>query len=56
MKTITNTNFIKITLFFTFLSCSYLVTAQEEEKETTKFSISGTVDAYYRANLNSANS
>jgi hypothetical protein len=36
---------------------SFTLLAQEEEAaEEKKFSLSGTVDAYYRANLNSANS
>ncbi|MDH3795956.1 MAG: porin [Flavobacteriaceae bacterium] len=57
MKTITNTNFIKFILIFSFLSCGFLLPAQEaEEEEVKKFNFSGTVDAYYRANLNAANS
>ncbi|MEX0290815.1 MAG: porin [Flavobacteriaceae bacterium] len=54
MKTIMNTKYVKF-LFIVSLLLSTGVFAQEEEEEK-KFNISGTVDAYYRANLNSANS
>jgi len=57
MKTIIITNFAKKLLFLFLLTLSFTIMAQEEEAaEEKKFSISGTVDAYYRANLNSANS
>ncbi|NNJ89917.1 MAG: porin [Eudoraea sp.] len=57
MKTIINTNFVKKLLFLFLFISAFAGLAQEEEAiEEKKFSISGTVDAYYRANLNSANS
>ena len=55
MKAITNTKYVKI-LFFAALILSSFTYAQEEETEEKKFTVSGTVDAYYRANFNSANS
>ncbi|MFY0628333.1 MAG: porin [Reichenbachiella sp.] len=43
-------------LLVAFLATSFMATAQdEEESEGPELSISGSVDAYYRANLNSAN-
>lgn len=57
MKTIINTNYAKKLLFlFLFINVFALMAQEEEAKKEKKFSISGTVDAYYRANLNSANS
>ncbi len=57
MKTIISTNFGKKIVFLFLLSASFSAWAQEDETaEAKKFSLSGTVDAYYRANLNSANS
>jgi hypothetical protein len=55
MKTITNTNYIKNLVLLAILLLS-AVTFAQDEKEEAKFSLSGTIDAYYRANLNSANS
>lgn len=54
MKTIINTNFGKKLLFSAIVLISGFAIAQEEEAEK-KFSISGTVDAYYRANLSAPN-
>ncbi len=57
MKAITNTKYVK-----KIVTCSFMlfaitaVIAQEEEEATPKFSISGTIDAYYRANINGDNS
>lgn len=57
MKAITNTKYVK-----KIVACSFMlfaitaVIAQEEEETTPKFSISGTIDAYYRANINGDNS
>lgn len=57
MKKITETKYLKILLLCSLFTFSSAVFAQEEEEEeTSKFSLSGTVDAYYRANLNAANS
>jgi len=54
MKTITLTKFVKNIFLSTFLLFSLtVVTAQEEEPP--KFSVSGSIDAYYRANLNAGN-
>ncbi|MEX0275147.1 MAG: outer membrane beta-barrel protein, partial [Flavobacteriaceae bacterium] len=48
------TKVVKINLFLFLFSWVVPVTAQEDEEK--KFTFSGTVDAYYRANLNAANS
>jgi hypothetical protein len=57
MKMIINTNFAKKLLFlFLFINTFALMAQEVEATEEKKFTISGTVDAYYRANLNSANS
>ncbi len=57
MKTIINTNYAKKLLFlFLFINSIALMAQDEETSDEKKFSLSGTVDAYYRANLNSANS
>ena len=57
MKTIIYTNFVKKLLLLSLALLTTFVSAQDEEAEKkAKFSLSGTVDAYYRANLNSANS
>ncbi len=56
MKTIILTNFAKKIVFLFLFTMSFTLLAQEETPEEKKFSLSGTVDAYYRANLNSANS
>ncbi len=58
MKTILNTKYVKNLLFSLFLSGMTLGFAQEAEtaESTPKFKLSGSIDAYYRANLNSANS
>ncbi len=59
MNTITKTNFVKNILLLTFMLFATVSTfAQEEETEeeaTSKFTFSGSVDAYYRANLNAGN-
>ncbi|MBT8282682.1 MAG: porin [Muriicola sp.] len=57
MKTINTTNFVKKLIFLLLLTGSFSAMAQEDDTaDEKKFTISGTVDAYYRANLNSANS
>ncbi|WP_297762091.1 outer membrane beta-barrel protein [uncultured Muriicola sp.] len=57
MKTIIKTNYAKNLFLLALLLMATATFAQEEETtEVKKFSLSGTVDAYYRANLNSANS
>ena len=57
MKSITTTNYIKFLLFSILLSVSVSLSAQEEAEDAEKkFTISGSVDAYYRGNFNSANS
>ena len=56
MKTITTTKFIKFLLIL-FATAPVLLAQEEETAEESKsFSLSGSIDAYYRANLNSANS
>src|SRR5690606_10365145 len=56
MKPIINTNYIKKLLFFSILLSFPIVLSQEKETETKKFTLSGSIDAYYRANLNANNS
>ena len=56
MKTIRNTSYIKYLLLLAVLLLSAGVFAQEEEEEKKKFSFSGSVDAYFRANFNGLNS
>lgn len=53
MKTIINTKFVKNLALTALTLLSVSAFAQEEEEK--KFTISGTVDAYYRANLNGLN-
>ena len=52
MKTITFLNYGKKILFAAAIGLTATVSAQEEE-EKDPFSISGSVDAYYRTNLTS---
>ena len=55
MKTIINTKYVKnIFASGLMLFAAASVVAQEED-ESPKFSISGSIDAYYRANLNAGN-
>lgn len=54
MKTIINTNFVKKIAFTVIALTSFAVFAQEEE-EKSKFTFSGTVDAYFRSNFNGLN-
>lgn len=56
MKAIKNTKYIK-NLFLSSLAMLAIATsfAQEDEEESSKFSFSGSIDAYYRANLNAPN-
>ena len=56
MKTIIHTNNVKKIVFLTMALLTTGLFAQEEETETTpKFSLSGSVDAYYRTNLSAPN-
>jgi len=55
MKTITVTNYIKKLFLLAFLSFSAIAIAQEETEEKKKFSFTGSVDAYYRTNINAPN-
>ncbi|SHG16985.1 outer membrane beta-barrel protein [Flagellimonas flava] len=55
MKTIINTKYIKNLAFATLALVSLSTFAQEEEEAKPKFEFSGTVDAYFRANLNGLN-
>lgn len=54
MKTIINTNFGKI-LILALLALTSTVSMAQEEETKPKFSFSGSVDAYYRANLTAPN-
>lgn len=56
MKAITNTKYVKNLFFIALVLVSTSIFAQEEEDTSPKFSLSGSVDAYYRANLNAPNS
>ena len=57
MKTITNTIYIKYFLLLAALLLSGAMFAQEEEEDDSKkFSISGSVDAYFRTSFNGLNS
>ncbi len=57
MKSITFTNYIKFLLYSILISVSVSLSAQDEPEDTEKkFTITGSVDAYYRVNFNSANS
>ncbi|MEO1012691.1 MAG: porin [Bacteroidota bacterium] len=49
-----NTNFVKNLVLLALMLVGTATFSQEEEEEK-KFSLSGTVDAYYRANLNAGN-
>ncbi|RUA14820.1 MAG: porin [Flavobacteriia bacterium] len=55
MKTIINTNFGKIFILALLTLTVTTAVAQEEEETKPKFSFSGSVDAYYRANLTAPN-
>ncbi|MCK0160330.1 outer membrane beta-barrel protein [Allomuricauda sp. F6463D] len=54
MKTIMNTNFGKFLTIAIISMLTFSVSAQDEDT-APKFSISGTVDAYYRANITAPN-
>lgn len=58
MKMITKTKYIKYFLILPLILFSTTVLSQdaEDSEEQKKFALSGSVDAYFRANLNSANS
>ncbi len=56
MKTITNTSYIKYLLLLVAMLMSASIFAQDEEEEKeSKFSFSGSVDAYFRTNFNGLN-
>ncbi len=52
MKTIINTNFVKNLFLAGFAFASIVTSAQEEEKQK-KFTLGGSLDAYFRTNLSS---
>ncbi|SDE04659.1 Putative beta-barrel porin-2, OmpL-like. bbp2 [Pricia antarctica] len=57
MKAITYTKYVKnLVLLGLLLFSNVAIFAQEEEDTEPKFTISGSIDAYYRANLNGDNS
>lgn len=55
MKAITNPSYAKYLLFLAVVLAGTPLSAQEEEAENRKFTISGSVDAYYRANFTAPN-
>jgi len=57
MKAITNIEFLKNIFLLTLLllSTSTIIGQEEEEEEKKPLSITGSVDAYYKANLNAPN-
>jgi hypothetical protein len=57
MKTIITTKYVKKILTSSLLLFAVTgMVAQEEEETTPKFSLSGSIDAYYRTNINGDNS
>ena len=57
MKSIINTKYIKYLLLLAVMICGAQLSAQDEEESswTDGFTLSGSVDAYYRANFNGLN-
>lgn len=55
MKAIINTNFVKKSILLACALFSSVALVAQEEEEKSKFSFSGSIDAYYRANLNAGN-
>lgn len=56
MKAITNINFVKKSIILVCILFSSVAVFAQDEEETPKFTLSGSIDAYYRANLNGDNS
>ena len=56
MKQIINTKFVKNIVLSTLALFSAISLIAQEEEEAPKFTLSGSIDAYYRANLNGDNS
>ena len=54
MKSITNTKFIKNSVLVAFALLTLPLFAQEAEEETSPFSLSGSVDAYFRTTFSDA--
>lgn len=55
MKAITTSKLVKFLFLLPLVFTTSVLIGQEEEEETPKFSISGSVDAYYRTNFNGLN-
>lgn len=55
MKTITDTKYAKKIAFVIVLLSSFTLLSQENVTETKKFDLSGSIDAYYRVNLDADN-
>ncbi|MGB3149013.1 MAG: porin, partial [Maribacter sp.] len=56
MKAITNINFVKKSILLACILFSSVAVFAQDEEEAPKFTLSGSIDAYYRANLNGDNS
>ncbi len=54
MKAITNTNYIKYLFVVALSLCTITTFAQEEEESTSPFSLSGSIDTYFRTTFNEA--
>lgn len=52
MKAITITKFVKINILFACALFSSIALVAQDEEETSKFSLSGSIDAYYRTTFN----
>ncbi|WP_027078544.1 porin [Maribacter antarcticus] len=55
MKAITLTKFVKNIFLSSLIIFSLTSVLAQDEEEKSKFSVSGSIDAYYRANLNAGN-
>ncbi len=55
MKAITNTKYVKKSIFLVCAIFSSVALMAQEEEDKKNFTLSGSIDAYYKANLNAAN-
>lgn len=56
MKTITDTKYVKKIATLIILLSSFSLLSQEDDAKTTKIELNGSIDAYYRANIDADNS